>query len=199
MTDPDETANPAGHITGAWREHAAEEAAGRTPDEAARDAAIAAVRGALFRMGRAAGTKFTEQPIFEGARTTEPVMDPAAAIRMSLMLRGAVDQQLHTYLRRARQAGLSWAQIGEALNLREYGEERGVSLAEAAYEYATDAEHTRPFDRLSFYWKCPACGAGVTDRGPYNTHPLDNEEGHAETCTRIAAAIAEHEARWGEA
>jgi hypothetical protein len=197
MTDPDETVNIVGEISAALREHQAEDATGRSPDEASRDEANIVVRGALNRMGRAAGAAFTEQPIFEGARTTEQVMDPAASIRMGLMLRNAVDLQLHTSIRRARAAGLSWAQIGDALGL-EADQARGISLAEVAYEYATDAEHARPFDRLSFYYTCAACGQHVTDRGPYEAHPLDNEEGHADSCTRMAAAIAEHDARWGE-
>ena len=190
MTDPRK-------ITEAWREHAAEQADRRSPDEAARDEANLAVRGALHRMGRAAGAAFTEQPIFEGASTTEQIMDPAAAIRMSLMLRSTVEYQLHTSIRRARAAGMTWAQVGEALNL-EADQDRGIPLAEVAYEYVTDAEHARPFDQLSFYYTCSACEQHVTDRGPYNTHPLDNEEGHAGDCARMAAAIADHDARWGD-
>lgn len=174
-----------------------DETSRRDPDQAARDEANSAVRGALHRMGRAAGATFTEQPIFEGARTTEQVMDPVAAIAMGVMLRSAVEFQLSLSVRRARSAGAGWSQIGEALG-PQADRDRGISLAEAAYEQVTDAERARPFDRLSFYFTCSACGQHVTDRGPYNAHPLDNEEGHAESCPRLLAAIAEHDAQWAE-
>jgi hypothetical protein len=184
-----------GDITQAWREHLAA-ADISTPDERARDEANIAVRGALARMGRAAGVTFTDQPIFEGAGTTEQVMDPAAAIRMCLILRSTADFQLRESVRRARGEGLGWAQIGEALNLQA-DESRGIPLAEVAYEYAA-AGHIRTSGRLSFYWTCTTCGQHVTDRGPYEAHPLDNEDGHAGSCARMAAAVAEHAARWGD-
>lgn len=160
----------------------------------ARDEASGAIRGLLYRMGRAAGVTFTEQPIFEGAKTTEQVMDPAAAIGMCLILRDAVKQRLEMSIRQARAAGLTWAQVGEALHLK--ADDSGNSPGELAYEYATDAKNARPFDRWSFYYTCSACAKHVTDHGPYNGHPIDNETGHADDCARLTAAIAEYNARW---
>ncbi len=91
---------------------------------------------------------------------------------------------------------MAWRQIGEALRLGPVAEERGVSLAEAAFDYAAGAEHARPFETLSFAWTCPACRGFVLDRGPFGDHPVDGEPGHAEGCERLAAAVAAYEAEW---
>lgn len=46
------------------------------------------------------------------------------------------------------------------------------------------------------FWRCPACGRDIIDRGPYNSHPVDNEHGHAENCSRMAAEVAEWQAEY---
>ena len=92
------------------------------------------------------------------------------------MLRDSAWQKIREYIKRARQDGMTWRQIGEALNLATVVEERSVGLAEAAFDYAADAEHARQFETLSFAWTCrPAAGLSWTeDRAaatPKTTNP----------------------------
>jgi hypothetical protein len=34
------------------------------------------------------------------------------------------------------------------------------------------------FHRPTASWTCSSCGQRVTDRGPFESHPDDNEQGH---------------------
>jgi hypothetical protein len=54
--------------------------------------------------------------------------------------------QEREYIKRGREAGLIWGQVGEAPGLAEAAAKRGVALADAAFGYATDAEHAAPFE-----------------------------------------------------
>ena len=110
------------------------------------------------------------------------------------MLHDAARHKIHDYLKRARQDGASWQQIGQALRLEHVAEERGADLGEAAFDYAAGADRGQPFDRLWFAWTCPACRAQVIEYGPYG-HPLDYQTGHADGCQRLAAALACYQAQ----
>lgn len=167
------------------------------PDDQARDEGRRAVEAAILRMARAAGAQIHQRPAWPGAAAcTISYVAPAAGMRYTQMLIGAARNAEHSYIRYAREQGLTWQQVGEALNLAAVAEERGASLGEAAFEHATDAGHARPFDTLTFYWTCPSCGQRVSDRGPYNGHPADCEHGHGDRCERFAAAVAAYEAAW---
>jgi hypothetical protein len=37
---------------------------------------------------------------------------------------------------------------------------------------------------------CDVCGEWINGRGPYESHPEDNESGHAADCARFAAELA---------
>ena len=100
----------------------------------------------------------------------------------------AAERAARDYVRYARQDGASWAQIGEALGLAAEGERTGYDLAAAAYEHA--AGQSGSWHRPGFAWDCAGCGQTITDRGPYESHPDDNEHGHTGTCPRHAAALA---------
>jgi hypothetical protein len=51
-----------------------------------------------------------------------------------------------------------------------------VPLAEAAFEYVVPVrEDSFRFDTPSFGWHCRSCGGLVSDRGPYESYPEDNE------------------------
>lgn len=173
-----------------------ERRAGMTPDQRARDEI--SIYSMIVRMGQAAGVDVQEEPAWPGAASTLYRVPSLDGIRYALMIRNEAFNQLHSYMRHAREEGTGWREIGEALGLAEVATQDGRSLAEMAFEYVVDAEHARPFDRLAFYWTCAACGQTVTDRGPYESHPVDNEEGHADGCGWMAAAVAEHETRMAE-
>jgi hypothetical protein len=170
----------------------------RTPDERARDEARRYTDTAVLAMAREAGAEVGERPIWPGKTFTVRDVAPEAGIRFAVVLAGTARHKLHSYIKQARQDGLTWQQIGHALRLERTAEERGASLAEVAFEYATDAGRAGPFDELSFGWTCPSCQQVVSDHGPYNGHPADCEPGHAEGCQRLAAAVAAYEAEWDD-
>lgn len=134
--------------------------------------------------------------MWPGAATTMRYADPAAGIGFARMLADAIRHAEHRYVQHAREHGMTWQQAGQALGLTQAAEQRGARLAEVAFEYATGAEHAQPFETLTFGWHCYSCGHYISDHGPYEPHPADNEHGHTSGCERLAAAIAEHDARW---
>jgi hypothetical protein len=113
--------------------------------------------------------------------------EPLAGIRAARMLEHATARLSHDYLRYARQDGVGWSDIGAALGMKN-DPVTGHSAAEQAYEHAA-GEPVAQFDPHSFYYSCGSCAQGVTDRGPYNSHPHDRETGHAETCARMTAEV----------
>ena len=68
---------------------------------------------------------------------------------------------------------------------------RGSSVAEAAWEYAAGRPAHLGGQPGVFRWVCPDCGEVVSDRGPGERSPAEDEQGHAEGCHRLAAAVAE--------
>ncbi|MDN5916086.1 MAG: hypothetical protein L0I76_13450 [Pseudonocardia sp.] len=140
------------------------------------------------------GAVRSEVPI-EGFRllTESRLDDPLAGVRAADLLARVADAQRTDHARAARAAGRSWDEIGEALELPLDGDRpRG----EAAFEWLIEGrapESTGPADGLfrtpTTWWRCSACGQQVSDRGPYESHPDDNEHGHTEGCPRRAAAI----------
>jgi hypothetical protein len=171
----------------------------RAPEERARDEARRYADTAVLAMASAAGAEVRERPIWPGKTFTVRDVAPEAGIRFAVMLAGAARQKVHGYLKQARQDGLTWQQIGQALRLERVAEDRGISPAEAAFDYATHAEHARPFEELSFAWTCPSCQGFVRDYGPNAGHPVDAERGHAgEDCPRLAATVAAYEAEWDD-
>jgi hypothetical protein len=104
---------------------------------------------------------------------------------------------VHNYARKARGEGVPWSDLAGPLGIvLDPDEDYGVDPAARAFEEIAGRPSQR-FDPLHVYWTCTACGAHVDDRGPYNGHPSDDEHGHAETCTRLAADIAAYRARHG--
>ncbi len=152
--------------------------------------AYRAVLASVRRLAEAEGTEIRELPVWPGAFSTMRYAEPLAGIRAARTLARAAERAVGDYVKHARRDGISWQETGEALGLAENGQRTGYDLAVRAFEYITDAEHHDRFDTLSFYWTCPACEQGIGDRGPYESHPEDNEHGHAEGCTRLAADIA---------
>ena len=166
-----------------------------SPEERARGEARQAVDAAILRMAGAAGTEVRQRPAWPGAKAcTISYADPAAGMGYARMLADAARRAEHSYIQHAREEGLTWRQVGQALNLARVAGERGAPLAEVAFEHAAGAEHASAWESLTFYWDCPACGQGIRDHGPYNGHPDDCEPGHAGGCLRQAAAIAAYEA-----
>jgi hypothetical protein len=69
-------------------------------------------------------------------------------------------------------------------------------VAEAAYERVAGSPASWAFNGPSFTWRCPACDRVVSDRGPYDGHPDDNQPGHADGCARLADEIDRWRSSW---
>jgi len=92
----------------------------------------------------------------------------------------------YSYVRTARSDGLTWRQVGKALALEKQAKHEERPLAELAFEYIAGAgDAWRP---STFGWRCGSCLQMVTDRGPYNGHPRDDEYGHSASCQRLRRA-----------
>lgn len=120
-------------------------------------------------------TAFVRRASFPGSQFTDLVPTPEAALKAAVMLRSRAAAEVDQYARRARAEGVSWDDIGQVLGLDEdssIGRE-----GEAFYAIAGNDAH-------SVGWTCTICQAWISDRGPFNSHPDDQEHGHAEGCRR---------------
>ena len=172
---------------------------GQDPEHTARQEAGRSIDTAVLRMARTARAGICQRrPFGPDSALTAEYAEPFAGIRYALMLWDAAQRKVREYIKYARQEGLTWVQVGEALNLRRLAEERGAWIADLAFGYAAGAGHARPFETLTFAWRCPACGGLVMDCGPSGGHPEDCEPGHQASCSRLVALVAAHDARWAD-
>jgi hypothetical protein len=152
-------------------------------------AARATARGETFRLARDSGAGLVTRPMFSSdkqqtIRDVEPLAGARAARDLELAARGTA----RDYIRQAREAGHSWDQIGHTLGTIPGGDadQTGMTVAEAAYTYAAGRPDTEaPWRPRSFTWTCRSCDQGLI------AGPADDEHGHAENCSRLAAAIAD--------
>ena len=149
------------------------------------------------------GAQVVETPIPGFTVITEIALDdPLAGVRAALLLRGVAEAQLYDHARAARGAGRSWDEVGAALELPDYEFD---ARAEVTFAWLVEGREPEPaqqdpvpvFRPPSAWWRCGACGQQVTDRGPYEPHPDDNETGHAPDCARHSADVAAWTARTG--
>jgi hypothetical protein len=153
---------------------------------------------AIIRLARDRGAELTQEGPRGSDMTTrdlEPLDGARAARDVELGARHAG----RDYIRQAREAGYGWDQIGQALGVAPNADadQTGLTLAEAAYTYAAGSPYTDTAVRYgrSFVWRCRSCDHAISDRGLIGG-PADDELGHAETCARLAAAVAEWDAGW---
>jgi hypothetical protein len=111
------------------------------PGEAAREESRLVIDAAILRMARAAGTPVHQRPVCPGVASTFRYADPGAGMRYARILADAARRAEHQYIQHGREEGMTWHQIGEALNLADRAQERGAPVAEVAFEYAARAEH----------------------------------------------------------
>ncbi len=151
----------------------------------------AAIDRAVTRYAASTGHELRDRPAWPGALTTCQYADPATGIRAATIARNSADRVRDDYVRQARQDGMTWQAIGQALDLDQGDDPRtGYDLAVAAFETVTGEPDI--FRQPNLGWRCPSCTKTVTDHGPYESHPTDNERGHADDCQRLAADIAAH-------
>jgi hypothetical protein len=169
--------------------------------QAARDAALSAhwaVEREVLKLAEVEGAPITEASMFPGSISITRYAEPLAGIRAAVMVEADAARVKREYAKRAREAQLTWLQIGQVIKGDLPGSEDldGYNLAVAAYEYFAGPPDI--WHQPVFTWTCPACEQYVSDRGPYEGNPLDNEHGHGEGCTRMAAEVAAWDARWAD-
>jgi hypothetical protein len=168
-------------------------------DPSDRARAFDAARRAVLGLARDRGFEFTPSPA--SCRAGIPVRDlePLTGARAARDIELGARRAARGYIRAAREAGHRWEQIGQALGLAPGADtdQAGLTVAEAAYSYAAGSRHTDTAIRYgrSFTWRCASCDQAISDRGLI-AGPADDELGHREDCSRLAAAVAEWDAGW---
>ncbi len=158
-----------------------------------------AARREAFTLARDDGAQIISRPAYRGSDRTVRDVEPLAGMQAARDLELGARQTAHDYIRRARETGHSWHQIGAALNLTPGGDaqQTGESLGEAAFTYAAgnpNSEYARRYGR-SVSWTCQSCDRAIADHG-LDDGPADSEHGHANSCQRLAATIAAWNAEW---
>ena len=156
-----------------------------------------AISAAVLRLAYMTGAQIVHAPPWPGASFTEEQPEPGAGFRVALALERAARAGVRVYIARAREAGMSWHEVGGALGVAGLAQARGSSVAEAAWEYAAGRPAHLSGRPGEFRWVCPDCGEVVSDWGPSWRSPAEDEQGHAEGCHRLAAAVAEWLAQGG--
>lgn len=162
-------------------------------DEARRE-----IQAAVRRTVTSAGGTMIQRQIFPGRpdlTSTFEEPEPLAGIRAAASLQFEAGQAISRAARYAREDGLTWQQIGEALYpAKPDRDDEPKSIR--AFNRLAPAVYA--FDSPTFGWNCPDCGGRVSDYGPEAGHPADAERGHADDCKRLAQTVAEWDARWEE-
>jgi hypothetical protein len=159
-----------------------------------------AARNATFTLAHYAGcAEAITRPAYPGSDRTVRDVGPLAGMYAARDLELAARDCALGYIRRAREAGCTWREIGIAMHLTpgRDPQQNGETMAEAAYAYAAGnpSGDLAAGDGRSFDWTCHACDQTISDRGLDNG-PADDEHGHADGCPRLAATIAGPDTEW---
>ena len=133
-----------------------------------------------------------QEPVEGFHGLSRPVLDdPLAGVRAGRLVADVAAGALRYWALRARGAGRSWDDVGEALGLETDACE--MPRAEVAWEWLVEHRPPAPRPQLetpsSAVWTCTTCRAQVRDTGPFASHPDDRETGHHDDCARRAAAL----------
>jgi hypothetical protein len=164
---------------------------------AARERTEGAVREIAAQFGSRTMPRLRHHPAAPSDRDRDiPRLEAAAALEAVHELERAAHELAATYIRRAREAGLTWDTIGDALGLLPYASANKIGVGEQALDHALTYWNGQ--GPRQYTWDCPACHQTVTDRGPY-PDPPEREDGHDPACPRRAADLAaweQHRPRW---
>lgn len=116
-------------------------------------------------------------------RTPVEVPAPAEALRVAMLVSRYGLALVYRYTGELRGCGSTWAQIHPLLDLPP---EPDVSPAVQAFEYTLGPDEPGgfAFDARYMSWTCHTCGEQIRDFGPYDGHPDNCEQGHADGCQR---------------
>ncbi len=147
------------------------------------------MRQAVIEIAEAGGAEIRERPAFPGSISVHRYAEPLAGIRAAEILSDTAARIRREYTEHARGEGITWQQIGQALGLDQGPDGKsGYDLGVVAFEYFAGAPDV--WHEANFCYRCASCQAYITDRGPFESHPEDNERGHADGCARFAAELA---------
>jgi hypothetical protein len=123
---------------------------------------------------------------------TAPGASAAEAVRAARSVELAVHAEVLGHIRRAREAGDSWATVGEMLGFGPIAAEGPGTLAELAFDYAAGPRTINAWFPAPpmFRWDCPGCGGRIADHGPAKG-PVADQDGHKDGCVRLAAEAAD--------
>jgi hypothetical protein len=149
----------------------------------------AAAAEAVARIGRQLGAEVVP----EGADPAQ-LLAPAAALRVSRQVELAARREVGVHIRRAREDGLSWHEIGGLVGFGPLAADADVSVASYAFDYTVGPRsRARGSTRQCSRGSARRAGRMISDRGPV-IMPAADEAGHADGCGRLAAAMAEWQA-----
>ena len=151
--------------------------------------AYSSAGGVVQYIARKLGAAILSRPVYSGADRTEHYAEPRAGIRIARALEQAAALVTRDYIRRAREAGRGWQEIGDALGAGGRAWREGTGVGEAAFRIAVGYTPGPPGPAV-FQWSCPGCGLLISDQGPGSGRPDDAQPGHGENCPRFAAAYA---------
>ncbi|MFI7510668.1 hypothetical protein ACIBSS_28005 [Micromonospora aurantiaca] len=117
-----------------------------------------------------------------------PEPQPLAGLQAALAVTRLAQNQAYTFAKGLRGEGASWDEIADLLEIEWSAD---YVQRERAFELVAGPVSSYGYDRYVFF-TCGGprgCGQRVTDRGPFNGYPSDNEDGHAEGCRRLAAEV----------
>lgn len=151
---------------------------------------MAAVRQLVDRAVRAAvpAGQMTTRKIRPESDYGFPEPRPLAGLQAALSVARLAQNQAHTFAKGLRGEGSSWDEIADLLEIEWSAD---YVKRERAFELVAGPVSSYSYDRYVFF-TCGGprgCGESITDRGPYNGYPSDNEDGHAEGCRRLAAEV----------
>jgi hypothetical protein len=132
--------------------------------------AYSSAGGVVQRIARKLGVAILSGSVYPGADSTEHYAEPRAGIRIARALEQAAAQVTRDYIRRAREAGRGWQEIGAALGAGGRAWREGVGVGEAAFRIAVGYNPGPPGPAV-FQWSCPGCGLLVSDQGPGSGRP----------------------------
>jgi len=112
---------------------------------------------------------------------------PLASLEAAAELEQAAHDLVGEHIRLARQAGRTWYEIADALHLHAVACANKESARDEAFSFAL--QYRSIADQRNIIWTCPACQKKITDHGPWDELP-EQEDGHTPDCSRRTAELA---------
>lgn len=165
-----------------------------------RDRAAGSVRRVIQLAAREAFGAGMVQRLIPGLSTPLCDVEPLAGVRAAVLARDVAVRCVREYALAARAEGRSWDDVAEAFGVQRgegvvvRGERAYLHVIEDRPLYADDPELSWVPRAPVARWRCVSCGQYVTDQGPFEASPENNEQGHTPGCVRHAAEMAAYRA-----